>query len=262
MALADRYDCLLLDLDGVVYRGDRAIDGAADVLARLRQRGRALAFLTNNSSRTPDQVTDLLAGMGISVEPSEVATSALATADLLAERGGTAFVIGEEGLTRALADAGLQVLDGSTERADWVVVGLDRHADYRKLTRACLLVERGAGLVASNADGSFPMADGLWPGAGALLSVVTQTTGATAEVVGKPNPPLFRTALAWAGGGTPLVVGDRIDTDIAGAAELGWASVLVLTGVSKREDAARSTVRPTYVGKDLSILLEDPEPER
>jgi HAD superfamily hydrolase (TIGR01457 family) len=263
-ALAARYDCLLLDLDGVIYRGDELIPGADRVVDELRAIGVGLAFLTNNSSRTPEQVAGKLRDLGVQVAPGEIVTSAISTAELLGRRGGgTAFVVGEEGLTTALAGAGLEILDGNAaERADWVVVGLDRSADYQTFARACLMVERGARLVASNPDASFPVPEGLWPGAGALLAVVTETTGEAAEIVGKPHAPLFETALARAGGGQPLVVGDRIDTDIAGAAALGWDSVLVLSGVSSREDADRADPPATYVGKDLSIVLEEAEPRR
>lgn len=260
-ALADRYDAILLDLDGVLYRGDQAVEGAASTVAELRDRGRRLAFLTNNSSRTPEQIVGKLAGLGITASPAEVVTSALATADLLVARGGgSAFAIGEDGLRRALAEAGIRVLSEDAERVDWVVVGLDRGATYRSLTRACMLVQRGAKLVATNGDVSFPVPEGVWPGAGALLAVVTSTTGATPEVVGKPRSPLFRSALDRAGGGRPLVVGDRIDTDIVGAVELGWDSVLVLTGVSSESDLSADGAKPTYIGNDVGVLLDDPAP--
>ena len=140
-----------------------------------------------------------------------------------------------------------------------MVVGLDRAADYAKLRTACVLVERGAALVATNPDRSFPAADGqVWPGAGALLAVIQLTTGATAEVVGKPEPPLLEAALRRAHGGVPLLVGDRLDTDIAGAERLGWDSLLVLTGITTRQDLARSSVHPTHVGDDLRVLLSEP----
>ncbi len=261
MALADRYDCFLFDLDGVLYRGDEAVPGAAEALAGLRRRGKRVAFLTNNSGRTPEAVAERLRRLGIDASPGEVVTSALATADLLAARGTrTAFVIGEEGVRRALADAGIEVRDGDPERVDVVVVGWDRAADYAKLRRAALLVQRGAGLVATNADPAYPAPDGLWPGAGALLAAVTTTTGAVPEVVGKPHAPLFLRALERVGDGRPLVVGDRLDTDIAGARALGWDALLVLTGVTDEARLMASEIRPTYVGRDLRVLEEDPPP--
>jgi N-acetylglutamate synthase-like GNAT family acetyltransferase len=152
----------------------------------------------------------------------------------------------------------VQVLDGEPERADCVVVGFDSSADYARLRRAALLAQRGALLVATNADGSYPTPDGMWPGAGALLAAVTTTVGRPAdEVVGKPHPTLYRTALQAAGGGTPLVVGDRLDTDIAGAGPLGWDSLLVFTGVARPPDLLATAVLPTYVAEDLSGLERD-----
>jgi 4-nitrophenyl phosphatase len=177
--LAERYDCILFDLDGVLYRGEEAVPAAPPTLAELRARSVRLVFLTNNSARTPGQVADTLRAMGIAADPNEVVTSALATAELLARRGGgRVFVIGEDGVREALAGAGLEILQGEPETADLVVVGFDGGATYAKLKTAGLLVQRGAKLVATNSDGSYPAADGLWPGAGALLSVITTTTGA------------------------------------------------------------------------------------
>jgi 4-nitrophenyl phosphatase len=203
-------------------------------------------------------VADKLQTHGIEADPREVVTSALATAELLAGRGGgRAFVIGMDGVRDALAGAGIEVLDGEPETADLVVVGFDGSATYDRLKTASLLVERGARLVATNADASFPAADGLWPGAGALLAVVTTTTGAEPEIVGKPFAPLFESALRRGGGGRPLVVGDRLDTDIEGAANLGWDTMLVLTGVSSRAEAEAGPGRPTVIAEDVSTLLLD-----
>jgi glycerol-1-phosphatase len=258
--LATRFDAFLLDLDGVLYRGAVAVGGAVDAMARLRALGGRVAFVTNNSARTPEAVAEKLRGLGIAADASEVETSALTTAGMLAGRGiATAFVVGEEGIRRALAERGVTVLEGEPAAADVVVVGLDRGADYAALRTASMLVESGAPLVATNADASFPAGDGrAWPGAGALLAAIEATTGARAEVVGKPNPPILRAALTRAGGGTPLLIGDRLDTDIAGARAMGWDSLLVLTGIARREDVAASDVQPTFVGEDLGALFETP----
>ena len=256
--LAARYDVLLFDLDGVLYRGDEPVPNATQTMAALRARGVRVAFVTNNSSRTPEQVAAKLTRLGIPAVASEVVTSAIATADLLAARGGgTAFVVGQEGIRRALADAGIRVLDDEPEWVDHVVIGVDVDATYATLRTAGVLVQRGAHLVATNPDRSFPAPDALWPGAGALLAVVTTTTGAEAEIVGKPFAPLFESARTRVGGTRPLVIGDRLDTDIAGAQALGWDSLLVLTGVSSREDVATSAWRPTYVAEDLGGLLAE-----
>ena len=256
MAIIDGYDAFLFDLDGVLYRGDDPVPGAAAAVAELRKAGKNLAFVTNNSSRTPEAVAAKLASVGVDASPREVETSALATAELLAARGvGTAFVVGEQGIRRALSDAGIELVDGRASTPDVVVVGWDREVDYAKFAAASLFVQRGASLVATNADSSYPAPEGLIPGAGALLAVIVATTGAVPEVVGKPHPPLLRAALTRAGGGRPVLIGDRLDTDIAGAAALGWDSLLVLTGISTRADVAASAIRPTYLVDDLSALF-------
>ena len=257
--LAERYDCILFDLDGVLYRGEEAVPAAPPTLAELRARSVRPVFLTNNSARTPEQVADKLRAIGIAADPNEVVSSALATAELLGRRGGVlVFVIGEDGVREALAGAGLEILEGEPETADLVVVGFDGGATYAKLKTACLLVQRGAKLVATNADGSYPAADGLWPGAGALLSVITTTTGAEPEVIGKPFAPLFEAGLRRGGGGRPLIVGDRLETDIEGAVRLGWDTMLVLTGVSSRADVEATGVRPTVIAEDVSALVDEP----
>ena len=254
--LADGYGCLLFDLDGVLYRGDEAVPAAAATMAELRARGARSVFLTNNSSRTPEQVAAKLRSVGIEADPSDVVTSALATAELLASRGGgSAFVIGGDGVHRALLDAGLRVLDGEPGESDLVVVGFDDEVTYAKLRRACVLVRRGAHLVATNPDLTFPAGDGeLWPGAGSILAAVVASSGVEAEVVGKPFAPLFEAARRRGGGGRPLVIGDRPDTDIEGARRLGWDSLLVLSGGGTREEVEETGIRPTYVDDDVSIL--------
>lgn len=256
-SLLQRYEAVLFDLDGVLYRGDRPIPGAAEAVAAIRDAGIGVAFMTNNSARTPEEVAERLRGVGIDASPHEVATSAAPTARMLADRGcRSAFVVGETGIRRALAQAGIEIRDADTPEADAVVVGWDRSADYAALRTASILVDRGAAFVGTNADASFPASDGTrWPGAGALLAAISTTTGVSPEVVGKPNAPLYLEARERAGGGRPLVVGDRLDTDIAGAAALGWDSLLVFTGISRREDLDGAAVRPTHVADDLSILL-------
>ncbi len=255
-AVVDGYDAVLLDLDGTLFRGDEPITAAAPTIAALRARGTRMAFITNNSSAPPENVARKLAAMGIEASSGEIVTSAEVTADLLSERAvGSVFVIGEEGIRSALAGRGISVLDDAPS-VDVVVVGFDRAATYETLRRASVLVDRGAALVATNRDASFPAPGGeRWPGAGALLAVIETTTGAHAEVVGKPAAPLFAAALSRAGGTRPLVVGDRLQTDIAGAAALGWDSLFVLSGVNGRGDLRALAIAPTYVGEDVGALL-------
>ncbi|HEV8572867.1 MAG TPA: HAD-IIA family hydrolase [Actinomycetota bacterium] len=259
--LSDRYEAFILDLDGVLYRGDDPVPGADEAIAALRERGRRIVFLTNNSARTPERVAGKLAALGISADPEEVVTSAHAAATLVAETVGasaTAFVVGEEGVRRALAEAGLEVLDGRPDRADVVVVGWDRSADYDKLRSAAVLVQRGARLVATNADPSYPAPGGeLWPGAGALLAAVETATGARAEVAGKPHRPLFDEAVRRAKTTEALVVGDRIETDIEGALSAGLDAALVLSGAAGPGDLLDARGLPVAVMRDVRGLLED-----
>jgi glycerol-1-phosphatase len=258
--IAERYDALFFDLDGVVYRGDQAIPNAPRALNAVRDLPVNVLFLTNNSSKTPEEVARNLGRLGVRAIPEEVLTSGLATASMLRQEGAegrTAFVIGERGVREALAAAGIRILDGEPERSDLVVVGWDRSVDYRKLRVASILVERGAKLVATNADAAYPAPDGLWPGAGAILAAVTTTTGAVPTVVGKPGRPLFEAAARLTGAKSPLVIGDRLASDIVGAHGMGWDSLLVFTGTARPADLLRGFPLPTYLGTDVSAVLED-----
>jgi len=258
------YDALLFDLDGVLYRGDDPVPGAGEALAGVREQAATIRFLTNNSARTPDEVAGRLERMGIAAAPAEVITSANATAALLHREGatGTAFVIGERGIRDALGGIGIRVVDGTPDHTDLVVVGWDRDLTYDSLRTAVLLIQRGARLIATNADATYPAPDGLWPGGGAILAAVTTATGATPTVVGKPSRPMFEAAGEDTGAQHPLVVGDRLDTDIAGAAAMGWDSLLVLTGASRLEDLPASAATPTFVARGLAALLETRPPAR
>jgi glycerol 3-phosphatase-2 len=255
--IAERYDAFLFDLDGVLYRASEPVPGAADAVAALRRLGKGLAFLTNNSARTPEEVAAHLGTVGIQADPGEVETSASSTGRFLRDVGvATAYVVGERGLRDAVEASGVRIVDGEAEEADVVVVGWDRTVDYEKLRVASVAVQRGARLVASNADASYPAPGGVaWPGAGAILSAIEATTGVRADVIGKPNEPIFQAGLERAGGGRPLVIGDRLETDIEGAARLGWDSILVLTGIATRADLAGAAHAPTYVADDLSALV-------
>ena len=256
-ALTEGYDAVFLDLDGVVYRGDTPISGVPEVLRSLSAAGVPKAFLTNNASRTPEQVAEALKRMGVDAAADEVLTSAVATAELLAREGyagSRAYAVGERGVRTALAAVGILVVDEPSAGVDLVVVGWDRSVDYDKLRNASLLVERGARLVATNADASYPAPDGLWPGAGAILAAITTTTGATPTVVGKPERGMFDAAAARCGATHPLVVGDRLDTDVRGAAGAGMDSLLVLSGAASATDLLDASDLPTFLGADLRAL--------
>jgi glycerol 3-phosphatase-2 len=255
--IADAYDTILFDLDGVLYRGADAVPGAAATVSTLRALGKRIAFVTNNSSRAPEAIARHLASLGIEARTDEVETSALATAELLRSRAvASAFVVGGEGLRSALAGEDVALVERGSDRADAVVVGIDPSFAYADLVTALTLLRGGAALIASNADATYPAADGVTlPGAGAIVAALETVGGVEAEVVGKPNEPIFREALRRAGGGRPLIVGDRLDSDIEGALRLGWDSVLVLTGISTRDDVRRTGITPTYIVERLDLLV-------
>lgn len=255
----DQVRHLLVDLDGVLYRGDAPLPHAADFIGWLRRRGIAFRLVTNNAALTPPQYVDKLGRMGIAVQPDEIFTSALATGMYLRQHAGgtsTAHVVGEEGLRRAVEEAGLHLTDG---RADWVVVGLDRHVTYERLAGAALALEAGARFVGTNPDTSYPTERGLMPGAGALIQCLRVTTGIVPLIIGKPEPLLLELALDHLGA-TPAdsaMLGDRLDTDIQAATTLDMPSILVLTGVSTRQELEHSAIQPTLVVDTLQVLMKE-----
>ena len=260
MLLAEAYEAFILDLDGVLYRGDEPVAAAAPTIDALRSADKRLVYLTNNSARTPEQVATKLRHLGIDATAEEVLTSAQATAELLARDDGdrsTAYVIGQEGVRTALTAAGLELVDGNATRSDFVVVGWDGEVTYEALRRATVLVRGGARLVATNADASYPAPGGeLWPGAGAILAAVETASGAKATVVGKPHAPLFEAAIRRAKSRDALMVGDRIETDVAGAAAAGLDAALVLSGVSELRDVLDQDALPVAILPDIGGLLD------
>jgi glycerol-1-phosphatase len=264
-ALADVYDTALLDLDGVVYLSGAAVAGATQALAEARRRRMRMAFVTNNASRSPSAIAAQLNRLGVPVDPAEVVTSAQAAARLIAERlppGSPVLVVGGIGLRIALRERGLRPVSTAAERPAAVVQGYGPGIDYSLLAEGGLAVRAGAWFVASNADLTLPTARGLQPGNGSLVQVIATATGQQPVVAGKPEPPLLTEAVARSGAARPLVVGDRLDTDIEGAVRVGADSMLVLTGVSQPADAvlAPPGQRPTYLAHDLSGLLEPHPP--
>jgi glycerol-1-phosphatase len=262
--LSEVHDVALLDLDGVVYLGGSAVAGATEALAEARRRGMRLAFVTNNASRTPSAITAQLRGLGVPAEPAEVVTSAQAAARLLAERlpaGAPVLVVGGMGLRIAVRERGLRPVSTALERPAAVVQGYGPDIGYSLLAEGGLAVRAGAWFVASNADLTLPTARGLQPGNGSLIQVIATATGQRPVVAGKPEPPLHAEAVERTGARRPLVVGDRLDTDIEGAVRVGADSLLVLTGVSQPADAVLAPAhrRPSYLAHDLSGLLE-PQP--
>jgi HAD superfamily hydrolase (TIGR01450 family) len=260
-ALAAAYDVLLLDLDGVVYLGPKPIPGAPDALRRARQAGIHLAYVTNNASRTPAAVAAVLAGMGAPAEPEDVITSSHAAARLLADQlppKSRVLVIGSTALRLAVRERGLVPVSSAADNPAAVVQGYGPGIDYTSLAEGGLAVRTGAIFVATNADSTLPTPRGIQPGNGSLLRVIAHATGTEPVVAGKPEPPLHRESVIRTGAKHPLVVGDRLDTDIEAAFNTGTDSLLVLTGV----DGPQSVVlapphhRPTYIAATLDALLE------
>lgn len=253
-----RFDGLVCDLDGVVYRGDVPIPGAAEALAALRARGVRVAFCTNNSSATVADYVARLATMGVPAHAQEIVTSAVVTAEVLAQRGlggRRALVIGGRGLRQALSHAGLVIEEPTSTAIDVVAVGLDTSFDYGALRAAADAVRRGALLVASNDDATLPVPGGEWPGAGALLAAVETASGRPGEVMGKPHPPMMDVAEARLRPSRHIaIVGDRPETDLRGGAAKGWTTILVLTGVTPAERALTVEPRPDVVVRSLADL--------
>ncbi|MBB5120773.1 HAD family hydrolase [Streptomyces eurocidicus] len=259
--LSTAYDTALLDLDGVVYAGGEAIAHAVDSLGAARDGGMHLAYVTNNAARTPDTVAGHLTRLGVPAEPSDVITSAQAVARLIADQlpaGSRVLVIGAEGLRVALRERGLVPVDSADDDPAAVAQGYGGpDMPWSRLAEASYAVARGVPWFASNTDLTIPSARGIAPGNGAAVQVVRIATGAEPQVAGKPLPPMHRETVLRTGAERPLVVGDRLDTDIEGAYVGGVDSLLVLTGVTTAAQllAAEPKYRPTYVAEDLRGLL-------
>jgi glycerol-1-phosphatase len=257
--LSEHYDAALLDLDGVVYLGGTPIPYAAAALAAASSRGMKLAYVTNNASRTPHAIAAQLVAMGIPATASDIVTSAQAAAHLLADRlpaGSPVLVVGGEGLRLAVRDRGLRPVTSAALGPLAVVQGYSPHIDYGLLAEATLAINAGAWYVLSNADTTLPTPRGPQPGNGSLAQVLIYATGSRPVVAGKPEPPLHAESVERVGAKRPLVVGDRLDTDIEGAFRGGADSLLVLTGVTRPADLllAPPHERPCYVSADLAGL--------
>jgi NagD protein len=247
----------LMDMDGVLVSEDQAIPGADRFIGRLRERGTPFLVLTNNSIYTRRDLAARLAASGIEVPEEAIWTSALATARFLEDQrpDGSAFVIGEAGLTTALHDAGYTL----TERApDYVVLGETRTYSFERITRAIRLIVAGARFIATNPDATGPTPDGPLPATGSVAALISRATGVDPYFVGKPNPLMMRSALNAidAHSETAAMVGDRMDTDVVSGLEAGMETILVLSGVTTREEAERYPYRASRVVDSVADLLE------
>ena len=254
-------DGLILDMDGVLWRGSEPLPGLASFFDTMRQRGMGFLLATNNSTRSVTQFVDKLNGMGVRIRPEQVITSAYAAADhllTLAAPGTRVYAVGEEGLVAALESRGFQV---TADEAEFVVVGLDQGFTFQKLATAMELILNGAVYIGTNPDLTFPGPAGLQPGAGSMLAAISAASGVEPTIVGKPQTLMFQQALLRLGTrpGRTAMVGDRMETDILGARNAGIRTILVLSGVTTAEGLAEATFQPDWVFEDiraLSVALE------
>jgi NagD protein len=250
-------ECWLTDMDGVLVHEGQALPGAADLLQRFVDRERRFLVLTNNSIFTPRDLAARLARSGLQVPEESIWTSALATATFLQQQlpGGSAYVIGEAGLTTAVHEAGYTMTDVDP---DYVVLGETRTYSFEAITKAIRLVGAGARFICTNPDATGPSAEGPLPATGAVAALISRATGAEPYFVGKPNPMMFRSAMnrIEAHSENTAMVGDRMDTDIVAGMEAGLETVLVLTGSTRREDVERYPFRPNRVLSSVADIVE------
>ena len=250
-------ECWLTDMDGVLVREEHALPGAAEFLGRLIDRDRRFLVLTNNSIFTPRDLSARLLRSGLKVPEESIWTSALATATFLADQlpGGSAYVIGEAGITTALHEAGYTLTDRDP---DFVVLGETRTYSFEAITRAIRLVEAGARFIATNPDVTGPSEEGPIPATGSVAALITKATGREPYFVGKPNPMMLRSALNQieAHSENTVLVGDRMDTDVVAGIEAGLETILVLTGSTRRADIERFPWRPGRVLDSIADAIE------
>lgn len=260
MPLADRFDGLLIDLDGVVWIGREPVPGSPETLRSLLEAGKRLVFVTNNPGKHPDAYAERLGELGVAVDAAQIVTAGMVVARLAGEAtgdGGGAFVIGAPALKEMVAATGARVLEGEEGReADAVVVSGHRGFDYDELLTAKRALDRGAALFATSHDPTMPFPGGEVPGTGAILAAVETASGKRAEIAGKPERHLFEIAREALGGVERVaMIGDRISSDIEGGRRAGLETVLVLSGTTSREAAAAADPAPDFVVESLSGLL-------
>lgn len=245
----------ICDMDGVLVRGSQVIPGANEFIARLQAAGSKFLVLTNNSLYTQRDLQVRLTRMGLNVPPEAIYTSAMATAQFLATQhpGGSAYVVGEAGLTTALHDVGFIITDQNPE---YVVLGETLSYSFERITQAMRFVAAGARFIATNPDVTGPSDGGMVPATGAVAALISAATGITPYYIGKPNPLIMRTALRTIGAHSEdsAMVGDRMDTDIIIGTEAGLETILVLTGVTRREDLGRYPYRPTRIVESVAEI--------
>ena len=250
-------ECWLTDMDGVLVHEGDALPGAAEFLQRLIERRRRFLVLTTNSIFTPRDLAARLARAGLHVPEESIWTSALATADFLSTQlpGGSAYVIGEAGMTTALHEAGYTLTDTGP---DYVVLGETRTYSFEAITRAIRLIGNGARFIATNPDATGPSVEGPLPATGSVAALITKATGAEPYFVGKPNPMMFRSAMnrIEAHSESTVMIGDRMDTDVVAGIEAGLETILVLTGVMRASEISRYPFRPSRVCDSIADVID------
>lgn len=256
MAERRKIECWLTDMDGVLVHEGRALPGAADVIKQWKEQGLRFLVLTNNSIYTPRDLAARLKATGLAIPEEAIWTSALATADFLHSQKpkGTAFVLGEAGLTTAMHEIGYVMTDVNP---DYVVLGESRNFNFDSLTKAIRLINNGARFIATNPDATGPSAEGVLPATGSVAALITKATGKDPYIVGKPNPMMFRSAMNKinAHSESTGMIGDRMDTDVVAGIEAGLHTVLVLTGIADDAEINKYPFRPNEILNSIADLL-------
>ncbi len=260
--LVDSYDSVLFDLDGVVYLGEQAVPHAVESINRVKSEGFKIGFVTNNSSRRPEVISEQLVSLGIDTDPSEIVGSAKAGAKMLLGRipqGSKVLVVGGEGLVFEVQSLGFEIVSSAAEAPAAVIQGFSPDVGWRQLAEAAYAIQRGAIWLATNQDWTIPREDGIAPGNGTLVSAVHTAVGILPDFAGKPFAPIYQAAIEQLEIKRPLFVGDRLDTDIKGAVNFGLDSACVMTGVATYKEliSAKPDERPTFVISDLRDLFTD-----
>ena len=262
VALKDA-EAFIFDMDGVLYRGKQSLPGVNEIFNALEARGRRYLLATNNSMATPDDYVERMAGFGVTIDAARVQTAATAARDFLKRElpeGSKLFVVGMPALGKQLQmDTTFVLTDDPTDDVVAVVAGLDQTFTYEKLTKATTAIRNGARFVATNADATLPVENGVLPGAGSIIAAISTASGKQPTVIGKPETLMMTTGVAQLGAhaSKTIMVGDRLDTDILAAQRAGLTTALVLTGVTTREDLAGADIVPDYVFTDLPAMTRE-----
>ncbi len=251
---------LIIDMDGVLWHGDKPMPQLPEFFVKLRHLGIRFVLATNNAAKSGADFTAKLASMGVTVAVEEILTSSQATANFLAQSAPKAqiYVVGEDGLKDELRAKGLRVVEPADwDLADHVVVGIDRTLTYAKLSDACLLIRRGAKFIATNPDVTFPGERGIVPGNGAIVQLLRVSSDVEPLFIGKPQPTMMMQSMTRMGGtvANTAVLGDRLDTDILGGINAGLTCIMVTSGVNTRADVANGTIKPDYIFADITETI-------